>query len=188
MTVEQWQTLSLVAFILAGVFLVTAFVLFFVFRIPHVVGYLTGRTAKKAIAQIEAKNGNMEEDAKEIQERYNMNFQQSESGHLASVTETLDLNETVLLKSEKKSEETTLLKSTVQSEETTLLQGVDRSQKTEILKTEQNAGETTLLQHWEEETTELYPDENTGQTDSRNLQIEFQLIRDIIFIHSQEII
>ena len=142
MTVEQWQTLSFIAFILAGVFLMVAVILFFVFRIPRIVGYLTGRTAKKAIAQIAANNGNMEEDAKEIQEQYNMNFQQSESGRLASVTETLDLTETVLLRPEKEAEETTLLSL----------------------------------------------NEPSARSEDRMSQTEFQLIRNIIFVHSEDVI
>ena len=140
MTVEQWQTLSFIAFILAGVFLTAAVILFFVFRIPRIAGYLTGRTAKKAIAQIAANNGKMEEDAGEIQERYSMNFRQSESGHSAGVTERLDLTETVLLRPE--AEETTLLSS----------------------------------------------GEPPARSEDRMPQTEFQLIRNIIFVHSKEVI
>ena len=185
MTVEQWQTLSFIAFILAGVFLTAAVILFFVFRIPRIVGYLTGRTAKKTIAQIAANNGNMEEDAKEIQEQYNMNFQQSESGRLASVTETLDLTETVLLRPEKEAEETILLGNTEEAEETTLLRNTEKVEETTLLET---AGETTLLQDQAEETTELYLKEPPARSEDRIAQTEFQLIRNIIFVHSEDVI
>lgn len=47
MTVELMQTLSIVAFVIAGVFLLIAIALFFLFNIPKVYGYLSGRTRKR---------------------------------------------------------------------------------------------------------------------------------------------
>lgn len=52
MSVELLQTLSLSAYIAAGVFLVTTVALFFLLDIPGVLGDLTGATARKAIEDI----------------------------------------------------------------------------------------------------------------------------------------
>ncbi len=56
MSVELMQTLSVVAFALAGVMLVVAIVLFFVLNIPRVFGEVSGSTAKKAIEDIRKQN------------------------------------------------------------------------------------------------------------------------------------
>ncbi|MBR5233165.1 MAG: hypothetical protein IKW03_03040 [Clostridia bacterium] len=57
MTVEQLlQTLSLVSFILAGVFLLISIALFFLFDIIRVVGDISGSTARKAIENIRQQN------------------------------------------------------------------------------------------------------------------------------------
>lgn len=58
MSIGLQETLSIVAFILAGLFFLTAIVLFFVLRIPNVVGYLTGANRQKAIDSIRNKNVN----------------------------------------------------------------------------------------------------------------------------------
>lgn len=52
MTVELLQTLSLIAYIVAGVLFLVAVALFFLLEIPKLFGYLTGTTAKKAIETI----------------------------------------------------------------------------------------------------------------------------------------
>ncbi len=71
MTVEMQETLSLVSFILAGVFFAAAVVLFFVLKIPSVLGYLTGSQRNKGISRLKGKNlsqnnaesGNLKSDA-----------------------------------------------------------------------------------------------------------------------------
>lgn len=53
---ETLSTLSIVAFAVAGVSLVLAVVLFIYFRIPTVIGDLSGRNAKKSIARMRTSN------------------------------------------------------------------------------------------------------------------------------------
>lgn len=53
---ETLSTLSIVAFAVAGVSLVLAVVLFVYFRIPTVIGDLSGRNAKKSIARMRTSN------------------------------------------------------------------------------------------------------------------------------------
>lgn len=49
-------TVSVISFIAAGVFLVLSVLLWFTFRIPSVIGDLSGRTARKSIAKMREKN------------------------------------------------------------------------------------------------------------------------------------
>lgn len=56
MSVELLQTMSLVSFIIAGVLLLVAAALFFLFNIPKVFGEVTGSTARKAIENIRQQN------------------------------------------------------------------------------------------------------------------------------------
>lgn len=56
MSVELLQTCSVVAYVLAGVFLLITVALFFLLDIPGLYGDLSGRTAKKAIEAIRKQN------------------------------------------------------------------------------------------------------------------------------------
>ena len=51
---DQYNMIFMIGLVLAGLFLVLSAVLFFVLRIPAVIGYLSGSTAKKEIAEIES--------------------------------------------------------------------------------------------------------------------------------------
>lgn len=56
MTYEIYRNIYIIGGILAGVLMAGAVVLFFVFRIPKIIGDLTGRNARKAISGIRMKN------------------------------------------------------------------------------------------------------------------------------------
>ena len=56
MTYDTYNLIFIIGAILAGVMLVTALVLFFVLKIPRVIGDLSGSTARKAIADIRSQN------------------------------------------------------------------------------------------------------------------------------------
>jgi hypothetical protein len=56
MSAATLSTISLIGYIAAGVLLAAAVVLFFVFKIPTVIGDLSGRTARKSIAKQRAAN------------------------------------------------------------------------------------------------------------------------------------
>lgn len=57
-TAEILSLISLISYILAGVCLVLAILFWFVFKIPSVIGDLSGRTAKKAVAKMWATSPN----------------------------------------------------------------------------------------------------------------------------------
>lgn len=50
------QNLSIISFVIAGVCLLIAILLWFYFKIPDVIGDLTGRTARKSIAKMRTSN------------------------------------------------------------------------------------------------------------------------------------
>ncbi len=56
MSVELLQTLSVVAYVIAGVLLLVAIALFFLLNIPKLYGDLTGKNARKAIESIRQQN------------------------------------------------------------------------------------------------------------------------------------
>lgn len=49
---EILHTLSIISFVLAVLFVVIAIILWFVFKIPNVIGDLSGHNARKSIAQM----------------------------------------------------------------------------------------------------------------------------------------
>ena len=49
--VETLSTISIICFVASGVCLVAAIIIFIVFRIPSVIGDLSGRTARKSVAK-----------------------------------------------------------------------------------------------------------------------------------------
>ena len=53
---ETLSTLSIISFVVAGVALALAIVLWFFFEIPTVIGDLTGRNARKSIARMRTEN------------------------------------------------------------------------------------------------------------------------------------
>ena len=53
---EVLSIISLVSFIIAGISFVLAVTIFFVFKIPNVIGDLSGRNAQRSIAQLRAIN------------------------------------------------------------------------------------------------------------------------------------
>ena len=49
--VETLSTISIICFVASGVCLVAAIIIFIIFRIPSVIGDLSGRTARKSVAR-----------------------------------------------------------------------------------------------------------------------------------------
>ncbi len=52
---EILHTLSIISFVLAVLFVVIAIIFWFVFKIPNVIGDLSGHNARKSIAQMRQK-------------------------------------------------------------------------------------------------------------------------------------
>ena len=58
MMAETFNLISIISFIVALIFVVLAVVIWFVFKIPSVIGDLSGRTAKKSIENLHKYNDN----------------------------------------------------------------------------------------------------------------------------------
>lgn len=168
---------SIILFALAGVSLVVAIYSFIRFNIPQVIGELTGRTAKKSIAQMREKN------AKTGDKSHRPSAVAQERGTL---TDKIDEKETEV--TAKKSDSTELL-----DEGTELLSDSTDDEGTEVLgnatellidnATELLSDETSILN---EETSVLSP----TMLESTPVEIndEFKMIQNIIFVHTNETI
>lgn len=149
MSVELLQIIALISYILAFCMLITAIALFFVLKIPAVVGNLTGATARKAIESIRLQNENAVKAEKTKQSEMNaqrgrLTDKISPSGNLQHVTgiiegagETTKMDTVELMSN--------AVAANVASNETTLLGGRSGTETT-ILAEEQEIGATTLLQ------------------------------------------
>ncbi len=105
---ETLSSISLITFILSGVFFLAALTLFIVFKIPDVLGDLTGKNAKKTIERIRkdnAKSNKKKSDYTYSKKRkvisnqeYSDNSDDEATGLLPDITEVLvDDDETTLL-------------------------------------------------------------------------------------------
>ena len=137
MTVELLQTLSLVAYIAAGVLFLVAVALFFLLDVPKLYGDVSGRTAKKAIEAIRQQNestGNKAYKPSAVNaERGKLTDKITQSGRLQSQTAGLPVS----VGTEKFATSTLA----PQPNETTVLDGP--AGETSVLA--QPAGETTVL-------------------------------------------
>ncbi|MBQ7014074.1 MAG: hypothetical protein IJN11_09225 [Oscillospiraceae bacterium] len=83
MNVELLQTLSVAAYIAAGIFFLLAMVLFFVFKVPELFCDLTGITARRGIASIrEQSKGNGSDTMKTVKKTSPVSKMMTESGSL----------------------------------------------------------------------------------------------------------
>ncbi len=149
MTVELLQTLSVVAYVVAGVLFLVAVALFFLLDIPKLYGEVFGHTARKAIEAIRQQNAGAEGGIRRSNpvsaERRTLTGKISHSGRVKIQTANLPVGATP-------ANETTVLSST--------------SNETTVLST--NANETTVLSHAANETTVLSNavDETTSLSNS----------------------
>ncbi len=169
--------ISIILFALAGVCLVVAIYSFIRFNIPQVIGELTGRTAKKSIAQMREKN------VKTGDKSHRPSALAKERGTL-----TDKIDEKKGSKSSSQSDSTELLE-----DGTELLSNNDvNSNATELLSdateklndaTELLSDETSILN---EETSVLSPSMSVATPTQVNEG--FTMIQNIIFIHTNETI
>lgn len=191
---EQFNTIFIVGLVLAGFFLVLSAVLFFAFRIPQVLGYLTGSTAKKAIAEIESgtrtvtvKSGKKNADKTKATEKASntaqMGRQKKASEFRGTTTASLkDVPSQKTTRPSRSADQTALLGTPEQSEQTMLL----NSDETVIADSQQDettvadtgfTEQTTVLT---EETSVLYSNPNDEQSFSVRVEITLFTSNEII--------
>lgn len=161
---------SIIFFIIAGVSLLVAIYSFVRFNIPQIIGELSGRTAKKSIAQMRDKN------VKTGDKSHRPSPAAKERGTL---TDKIEKKEMVKVNTATAEEGTELLNSTEKLSnniQTELL----AENETELL--DDNA--TTVLS---EETTVLTNNDNS-QINVSNDSNDFKIIQNIVLIHTNETI
>ena len=164
---------SIIFFIIAGVSLLVAIYSFVRFNIPQVIGELSGRTARKSIAQMRDKN------EKTGNKAHRPSPSAIERGTLTDKIEKKKSVEKSDKKISKVEEGTELLNSTEK-----LLTNI----QTELL----NESETELS---DDNATTVLSEETTVLTNNDNSQInvsndsnDFKIVQNIVLIHTNEII
>lgn len=174
---EVLSTISLVSFIIAGISFALAVTFFFVFKIPNVIGDLSGRNAQRSIAQLRAIN------EKSGSKAYKTSETNAKRGKLTGTMEESGK----LKKKNKKSGELKKKSSTDEERpETGLLESnvADNTdvQQTELLDTNDETG--LLGDPNETETLELASDKAMPRVGGKKLEI----IENIMLIHTEEVI
>ena len=152
--------ISLVSFILSGVFLIAAIVLLVVFKIPSVIGDLSGRNAKKSIEKLRKNN------EKTGKKSYSSSSVSISRGKLTEAIKDKDDTENISTNGE-----TGLLREN--------FKGKYNKKGTEILE-----DATEVLE--ENSTTVL--NESAEYNTSRVSKIVFEYIEDIMLVHTEEVI
>lgn len=155
---ETLQILSIISFAVAGVCFVLAVFFWFFFKIPTVIGDLSGRTARKSIAKMRVAN---EKSGSKSYKESKVNLERGKlTGTMPQIdpnpprdeNETADLSEVA---------ETPVNSSSIGSETTGLLLGND-------------------------DTAPLYMSEEQAKISGRAKKIE--ILEEIMFIHTEEVI
>lgn len=174
MTYEIYRYIFIGAAIAAGVMLAVTLILFFVLKIPGVIGDLSGRTARKAIADI--RNHNMSANTDNIGSG-KLTDKITASGRLMERRDSSGNKYTDKISTEKLIEQNKLSG----NNETTLL---NNGNETTVL----NAGnETTVLDSYSSGQTVILNSETAGFKDIQSAGY-VNVESDITFIHSAEII
>lgn len=153
-------TISIISFVAAGIMTVMAVVIFFVFKIPVVMGDLSGRNARKSIEKLRENN---EKTGRKLYESSKTNVSRGK------LTETIKKKESVLISA---NGETGLLNENYKTDYT--------ENETGIL------GEKTQLLSHENETVQLngVPEHKVNRVSS----ITFEYIDNIVIINTDEVI
>ena len=174
---EVLSIISLVSFIIAGISFVLAVTFFFVFKIPNVIGDLSGKNAQRSIAQLRAIN------EKSGSKAYKTSETNAKRGKL---TGTMEDSGKLKKKSKKSGELKKKSSSDGERPETGLLESnvADNSdvQQTELLDTNDEIG--LLGDPNETETLELASNKARPRVGGKKLEI----IEDIMLIHTEEVI
>lgn len=154
---EIYNIISIVAFSLAGVSLAFAIFCWIKFKIPKIIGALSGRTAKKSIEQMRA--GNEKSGAKSYRPT-------PVAVNRGALTETIEQNEKT--------------KKTATTKKNTATPAHDANATTLLI---YGDGETELLNAG----TELLQQPVMQNAAPKNIET-FEILQDIVLIHTKEVI
>lgn len=158
---EILHTLSIISFVLAVLFVIMAIIFWFVFKIPNVIGDLSGHNARKSIAQMRQNN------EKTGDKSYKASKRNLDRGKLTGTMEGID-------KSGNKNEETGLLKENLVKEREIEATGLLVDQAAADLFDE--SGETASLGH----------EDNIRNREPSSVIIK--TLEEVILVHTEEVI
>lgn len=81
------SNISIILFVIAVVFAIASIVIWFVFKIPEVIGDLSGRNARKSIEHMRAETENKNNNNNK---KRSLIYRKAESGMISNPTETMD--------------------------------------------------------------------------------------------------
>lgn len=156
------HTLSIVSYILAVLFVVLAIVLWFIFKIPNVIGDLSGRNAKKSIARMRQNN------EKTGDKSYRASEKNLARGKLTETMESMGKVEKSI-----NMEETGLLNENLAKEYDEQATGLLLDDATGLL---DESGQTAALE------------ETVNAADRVPSSIVIRMIEEVMLIHTEEVI
>jgi Sec-independent protein translocase protein TatA len=162
---QGWMIIGIVGFSLAAVLIIVAVLLFIRWKIPAVVGDLTGRTEKKQIQK-------MRQAKAEAANKVNLRPQAYERGEAQVGFE----QEKGDFAPQGRVERTDVL------EESTGEAGTEKlSQATDVLELEMDANATTILSDTDVEPQPLRDERSAGA-------VAFQIVKSVVMVHTSEVI
>lgn len=173
---DTLQTLSIISFAVAGVCLVLTLFFLFFFKIPTVIGDLSGRTAKKSIAKMRAAN------EKSGVKSFKGSKTNAERGKLTGTIPDSNKLEKKNERTEDERPETGLLSDNQADKLEYEATGILADNKTDILDMEA----TGLLV--DEEQTSLLDGISVNQTGRRADGKKLTVLEEIILVHTDEVI
>lgn len=182
MNAEQFQMMSMIAFVCMAVFLVAAAIMFFTFDIPALIGELSGKTAAKQVAQIR------EQNKRPVGRQRAINGYENMLANSGKTTETLKKEKKPIIpgwtstQPLNKKQEDVDLGTELLDEGTALLSEEIQSDEGMVLLT----NETTLLSEVEEEGTTLLNEGTTLLTETMVQNADFVIVQNIVVVHTNE--
>lgn len=157
--IDTLMTISVISFIATGVFAILAVILWFVFKIPSVMGDLSGRTAKKSIELMRQNN------EKTGVKSYRSSKENLRRGKLTSAIKESDKNKKEVV-------ETVLLNENMKKNHV--------SNATELLLDEEKTEPLDMV------TAAL--DDDLSEKRNKISSISIKLLEEIMYIHTKEVI
>ena len=178
---DQYHSIFIIGLIMAGVFLVVSAILFFVLRIPAVIGYLSGSTAKKAIEEI--KSGKAPQKSK-LAKAKEPTSKMPGKATTASLSQELPSQGTKVL-GEAQSE-TIPLEAAAMGQETAVL--TDAGQQTSVLRVGKEKGTIVSDSGFAQQTTVLNDETSVLYGNMAGSAADFTVRVEIVLFVSHEII
>lgn len=180
---ETLSVISLISFLAAGVFAILAVVLWFVFHIPTVAGELSGRTAKKSIERTRRNNEEASKNSRGAGPVRDKGKNFPADGRQAGKSSPADERQTGKNRSEGGGVETALRAESAAGTRRRETAQQSRETARRSRETAQQSRETEVLAD-----TGSLEDSGSGNPQRRMSAVKIELLEEILFIHTKEVI